>query len=324
MKTPIKFALMVLMLSLIGTIALAQDKSQAYYNTHEKEILPDAQAAFQNGNYERAEKLCQWHFIMVGGHRADALREKAVQCAKLAIEMKTLASYGNNGAALEKAQAILALNPDDTVARQLIAQALTGVENNREWVDLGLSVKWATCNVGADKPEDSGFFFAWGETRPKADYSLENYQFLRSGNTINSAMFSKYNTKAERGAVDNRTRLELSDDAARSIWGGNWRLPTLEEQDELKTKCTWTWITQNGTPGYKVTSKINGNSIFLPAAGYRRGTTLVEAGIKGHYWLSTLKTDNPYFSYRLTFSSTVLGPANSYRCDGFSVRPVIQ
>lgn len=322
MKTALQIALTVLMLSFIGTIALAQDKSQAYYSTHEKEILPDAQTAFKNGNYEQAEKLCQWHFIMVGDHRADALREKAAQCAKLVIEMKTLASYGNKDAAREKAQAILALNPDDTVAQQLVA--LTGMENNHEWVDLGLSVKWATCNVGADKPEDSGFFFAWGETKPKADYSLENYQFLRSGNNINSAMFSKYSTKSERGVVDNKTRLDLSDDAARSIWGGNWRLPTLEEQNELKTKCTWTWTTLNGTPGYKVTSKINGKSIFLPAAGYRRGTTLVEAGTNGHYWSSALRTDNPYFSYRLTFSSSVLGPANSYRCDGFSVRPVIQ
>ena len=168
-----------------------------------------------------------------------------------------------------------------------------------EYVDLGLSVKWATCNVGASKPEDYGDYFAWGETKPKKRYSSSNYSY-----------------------TSNPTILPLSADAARANWGGSWRMPTRAEQDELREQCTWTWTTQNGVKGYRVTSTKNGKSIFLPAAGYRYDSSLNHAGRYGYYWLSSLNTgysSNAYFLY-FTWSSVVW--YYYYRYYGLSVRPV--
>ena len=139
---------------------------------------------------------------------------------------------------------------------------------NHEYVDLGLSVKWATCNVGASKPEEYGDYFAWGETQPKNTYDWSTYKWCNGSYDTQT----KYCTKSSYGTVDNKTQLELSDDAARANWGGSWRMPTDAEMTELREQCTWTWTTQNGVYGYKVTSKKSGytnKSIFLPAAGYR-------------------------------------------------------
>ena len=160
----------------------------------------------------------------------------------------------------------------------------TGMHNDKGYVDLGLSVKWATCNVGANSPEEYGDYFAWGETTPKIRYSKSTYKYY------NGIYYTKYCTSSSYGTVDNKTTLELTDDAARVNWGGNWRMPTRAEQDELRDtdNCTWTWITQNGVKGYKVTSKNNANSIFLPAAGYYDGDILFEGNSYGDYWSSSL------------------------------------
>jgi len=200
----------------------------------------------------------------------------------------------------------------------------TGKENGHEWVDLGLSVKWATCNVGASSPSEYGSYFAWGETSPKSDYSWKNYKFRVSGDSYDNVTFSKYNTKSDRGSVDNKTSLDSSDDAARANWGGKWRMPTKVEFDELKSNCTYTWTTQGGKNGYKVTSKKNGNSIFLPAAGYRRGTSVYYAGSYGLYWSSSLYTDYPHYAWRLLFGSSDFSTSNDNRYNGFSVRPVTE
>ena len=136
-------------------------------------------------------------------------------------------------------------------------------------------------------------------------------------------MQTKYNTNSSYGTVDNKTTLELSDDAARANWGGSWRMPTRAEQEELQNNCTWTWTTQNGVNGYKVTSKSNGNSIFLPAAGYRRDSSLNGAGGYGDYWSSSLYTGSPYYAWRLSFSSSC-GLGGLSRFYGQSVRPVCQ
>ena len=179
-----------------------------------------------------------------------------------------------------------------------------GLENGYEYVDLGLSVKWATCNVGATTSEDYGDYFAWGETQPKSNYSESNYS---------------YNA--------NPTVLPLSADAARAKWGGSWRMPTREEQVELRDNCTWEWTTQNGVKGYKVTSKKKGytkNSIFLPAAGYRRDSSLKEVGSYGYYWSSSLDSDNPYNAWGVDFNSSDVYRDYYDRCCGFSVRPVCQ
>ena len=199
-------------------------------------------------------------------------------------------------------------------------QSGNGTENGYAYVDLGLSVKWATMNVGASKAEDYGDYFAWGEVEPKDDYDLGIYKWCNgSYNT-----FTKYCTDSYYGTVDNKTQLELSDDAARANWGGSWRMPTTEERQELINNCTWTWTTQNGVNGYKVTSKKNGNSIFLPAAGYRYDSSLYYAGSIGHYWSSSLSTYSPDYAYYLDFGSGYVDWRNGYRFVGFTVRPVCQ
>ena len=189
-----------------------------------------------------------------------------------------------------------------------------------EYVDLGLSVKWATSNVGANKPEDYGDYFAWGETKPKSTYNWSTYKWCRGSNDTQT----KYNTKGSYGTVDNKKTLELSDDAARANWGGAWRMPTDAEFAELREQCTWTWTTQNGVKGYKVTSKSNGNSIFLPAAGYRNGSSLSSAGSYGYYWSSSLSTDYPNNAWSVYFNSSNVRRNYISRYYGFSVRPVCQ
>ena len=190
--------------------------------------------------------------------------------------------------------------------------------NGHEYVDLGLSVKWATCNVGASKPEEYGDYFAWGETEPKSIYDWSTYKWCNgSYNTP-----TKYCTNSSYGTVDNKTTLEATDDAARANWGGSWRMPTDAELTELREQCTWTWTTQNGVNGCKVTSKSNGKSIFLPAAGYRRDSSLTYAGSQCYYWSSSLDANYPYnaFFYRVMLGSVEWG--NRYRYNGQSVRPV--
>ena len=180
---------------------------------------------------------------------------------------------------------------------------LPNKHDGHEYVDLGLSVKWATCNVGAAKPEDYGDYFAWGEIRHKSKYSETTYLYKAKSAT-----------------------LPLPNDAANANWGGNWRIPTMAEFDELRNNCTWIKTIQNGVNGYNVTSKRNGNSIFLPTAGVRRDTSLYSIGVDGYYWSSSLSTGFPNFACYLFFSSKY---ATSYvsmgslgRFNGFSVRPV--
>ena len=165
-----------------------------------------------------------------------------------------------------------------------------------EYVDLGLSVKWATCNVGASAPEEYGDYFAWGEVEPKEEYSWSTYKWCNGSYDTQT----KYCTNSSYGTIDNRTVLEASDDAAAVNWGGVWRMPTYEEQDELLNNCTWTWTTQNGVNGYTVTGP-NGNRIFLPAAGYRIDSSLDSAGSYGDYWSSSLDTDDSDGAWDLGF-----------------------
>ena len=190
--------------------------------------------------------------------------------------------------------------------------------NGYEYMDLGLSVKWATMNVGASSPEDYGDYFAWGETEPKEVYDWSTYKYCNgSDNSL-----TKYNTSSSYGTVDNKTTLELSDDAARANWGGSWRMPTDAEMTELCEQCTWTWTSQNGVNGYKVTSKSNGNSIFLPAAGWRHYSSLSDAGSNGRYWSSSLHMSLQDYAYSMYFDSSKVGRDNLSRSTGFPVRPV--
>ena len=194
---------------------------------------------------------------------------------------------------------------------------------NHEYVDLGLSVKWATCNVGATEPEEYGDYFAWGETERKSTYNWSTYKYC------NGSQYSltKYCTNSSYGTVDNKTTLEAADDAARANWGGSWRMPTDAELTELREQCTWTWTTQNGVYGYKVTSKKSGytnKSIFLPAAGYRYDSSIYNAGSNGYYWSSSLYTGSPSYAWDVSFSSDGVYRGRDNRSYGFSVRPVCQ
>ena len=196
-----------------------------------------------------------------------------------------------------------------------------GTENGYAYVDLGLSVKWATCNVGANNPEDYGDYFAWGETTStKNTYDWSTYKYCNGS----SSTLTKYNTSSSFGTVDNKTQLELSDDAARVNWGGSWRMPTDAEWIELMNNCTDTWTTQNGVNGYRVTSKTNGNSIFLPAAGFRFDSSRNDAGGYGYYWSSSLYTDDPRQAWdvHFDFDSGVVSRDYFNRYYGRSVRPV--
>ena len=189
--------------------------------------------------------------------------------------------------------------------------------NGHEYVDLGLSVKWATMNVGANAPEGYGDYFAWGETKPKDYYDWSTYKWCEGS----ARTMTKYCTKSYFGTVDNKTVLEMSDDAARANWGGTWRMPTIDEIKELLDNCHWEWTTRNDVNGFKVTGP-NGASVFLPAAGYRWHDSLDNSGY-GLYWSSSLYPSLDDDAYYLSFDSGgAYWNSNYYRYGGHSVRAV--
>lgn len=195
-------------------------------------------------------------------------------------------------------------------------QELRGTHNGHEWVDLGLpsGTLWATCNVGASSPEEYGDYFAWGETKPKNTYGWSIYfDTYDGGNT-----FLKYNHEG------GKTELDLEDDAAYKNWGEGWRMPSDEQQDELRAKCTWTWTRKNGVNGFEVKSKTNGRSLFLPAAGHRYEGSLGNTGSQVYYWSRALSTDNSYGAYGLWLSPISVDRCYYDRYCGLSVRPVRQ
>ena len=195
-----------------------------------------------------------------------------------------------------------------------------GTENGYAYVDLGLSVKWATCNVGAATPEEYGDYFAWGEVEPKTTYNWSTYKYCKGTNkTITK--YCNNSTLGNDGFTDDKIILDLEDDAAYVNWGGSWRMPTEAEQQALVNNCTWTWTTQNGVNGYKVTGP-NGNSIFLPAAGYIDDTSPSYVGERGDFWASSLSLNSPRNAYNVFFRSNVVNVTYSYRNYGRSVRPV--
>ncbi len=187
-------------------------------------------------------------------------------------------------------------------------------------VDLGLSVKWANANLDACAPYEYGDYYAWGETEPKDDYSWLSYKLSKGWYRT----LLKYNNSKFYGSIDNRSVLELEDDAARVNLGGRWRIPTEEEWKELRTKCTWKWIKNykgTGINGRLVTA-VNGNSIFLPASGYTYESRLYDAGVMGCYWSSSLNTSRPNRAGYVYFYSAVVFRGSIGRHFGQSIRPV--
>ena len=187
------------------------------------------------------------------------------------------------------------IDSDDTTSSD------TTYINGYAAIDLGLSVKWATCNVGADSPEDYGDYYAWGETETKDDYSSS--------------------TSVTYGVEMDDISGNADYDAATANWGSSWRMPTYAEMGELVVNCTWTWTTENDVNGYLVTGS-TGNSIFLPAAGWRIGTSPGDREKYGDYWSSTPYEGNTQRAYGLIFNSSYSSMFWDTRDTGLTVRPV--
>lgn len=211
--------------------------------------------------------------------------------------------------------------------------------NDARYVDLGLSVNWATCNVGAIAPEGYGDFFAWGEIEPYYDaglaqdnpqthwkdnkaagYDMSTYKYCKGSTTT----LTKYCNRSEygyNGFVDNKTILDPEDDVAHVKWGGSWRMPSKEELEELWDSCTWVFTTRNNVKGYVISSNKPGyteRSIFLPTAGNRIDTNLYNVGVEFGLWSNSINTDRPGLAWILSYKTMdYIG-----RGFGFSVRPV--
>ena len=191
-----------------------------------------------------------------------------------------------------------------------------------EYVDLGLpsGTLWATCNVGANCPEEYGDYFAWSETVPKDEFTYENYKwwyFDENGYRY----ISKYNTRSDFGPVDNKTEMEPEDDAARVYMGTSWCIPSLEQVAELVNTCAWQWTERNGVNGHLVTGP-NGNTMFLPAAGYYDGSSLEYVGTYGIYWSRSLYSYLPDRAYCLYLDSQYWDSEDFSRYYGHVIRAV--
>ena len=209
--------------------------------------------------------------------------------------------------------------------RNLVAFFYNYVSGAYQYVDLGLpsGMLWATCNVGAETPEGYGDYFAWGETDPKNTYSWSSYIYA-NGTSLYNLKLTKYCTRSyygNNGFTDNLTTLLPEDDAATANWGSDWRMPTSAEWQELINNTTYTWASLNGVKG-RFFNASNGNSIFLPAAGYRSGSSLNGAGRYGYYWSSSLDANSPYYAWRLYFNSNYNSRYQDYRYYGQTVRAV--
>lgn len=201
-------------------------------------------------------------------------------------------------------------------SREDMSVSESGSVNGHTYVDLGLpsGLKWATCNVGASKPEEYGDYFAWGEVNPAPsnNYSEDNC----------SVYDVRTSELKERGVIDTNNELTDKYDAATSNWGKGWRMPTKDEFNELLNSCVWELTNLEGVDGYKVSSKVNSNWIFLPAAGYRGGTSSGNVGSRGLYWSSTVNESSSYHAYYLRFNSSSRFTNNNDRFYGRTVRPV--
>lgn len=197
---------------------------------------------------------------------------------------------------------------------------------NIETIDLGLSVLWGDRNLGAVRPEENGDYYAWGETSPKLDYSWDNYRWCQGS----KYSLTKYNNDLKYGpVVDDKLLLETQDDAAFIKLGSGWHMPSEQEAYELIDGCSWKWLSQNGLFGYRGTSRINGNQIFLPASGSWSGkerplTNWLSHEPEGRYLINERCSDVPYFDSQLSFSTSKIPhiSAGPFRCAGLSIRPI--
>ncbi len=184
-----------------------------------------------------------------------------------------------------------------------------------EYVDLGLpsGTLWATCNIGATKPEEYGEYFAWGETKPKSIYDWTTYKFANG----DSDKLTKY------GFTDNLTVLQSCDDAATANWGSDWCMPSVDQWRELRDNTNIALTTRNGVNGILFTAN-NGHSLFLPAGGWRQDDVFGNVGIEGLYWLSSITPGTPWGAWYLDFGLDGFGMSGTRndRYYGRSVRAV--
>lgn len=211
----------------------------------------------------------------------------------------------------------------------LTLSAQNGMDNGHRYIDLDLpsGTKWASCNIGAKTRTEYGYYYAWGETSRKTKYDWSTYKYGSDDDEL-----TKYCTDSdygEDGFTDYKKELDLSDDVAHVLWGGNWRMPSDEQFEELEEHTKYRWTKINGVNGWLFTGS-NGHSIFLPAAGSRTGTSLYGAGSSGDYWSRTLSDVHLEDAYCLDFDSDDVyvnydghyGHGYNVRYNGLTVRPV--
>ena len=263
-------------------------------------IVKAIDSAMQPRKKDRPQSIDEFLGMLVGVQGSESLgRERAVEVENTEIAVEEDIASGKK----QEAEETVVYSDSSIQSKE------TNRINGHEYVDLGLSVKWATCNIGAEKPEDYGDYFAWGETTPKSDYCEETYEHC-----VKNFFFSRY--------VDLGKNISDSEyDVARVNWGGSWRMPIRTELEELKDKCTWKWTTQDGHDGYKVTGP-NGNSIFLPAAAACYGTEIGNRGSYGDYWSATLGEGGSGRAYNFYFRNGHWDWNNDYRYYGRTIRPV--
>ena len=247
--------------------------------------------------------LSDWFELLFGTkQQVDGTDEEALQ--RLCNDMRKWLGLSMEGKAVSAAggKGIGSSTKADSGVAPKVTKSII---NGHEYVDLGLpsGLKWATCNVGANSPEEYGDYYAWGEIETKSEYRIGN---------------CKTSEKSMKDISGNAIY-----DVARAKWGGSWRLPTKKELEELESKCKWQWTTINGKNGYKVTGP-NGNNIFLPAAGVRDGFSLYNAGVYGYYWSSSPYESYDSGAYNLVFDGSYrrIGIGWDHRDLGRSVRPV--
>ena len=203
------------------------------------------------------------------------------------------------------------------------AHAVANDYEEHEYVDLGLpsGTLWATCNIGASKPEERGDYFAWGETQPKDYYALSSYKWYASD--ANHSGFIKYcvDSLSYNGFIDNKMELDLADDAAYVNWGPAWRTPTIDQLEELYDNCSKSWTQLNGVNGYLFKGP-NGKTLFMPTTGIKAGASRFYGGWDGIYWSSTINYYEPDRAYMMTFYSEDCYSFWDKRCYGFTVRPL--
>ena len=291
-----KKTVVIFILSMLAWSVVAQERDYA----------ADARRAFEEGRYADAVKLYDAAYVFDGKDYSSE-KETASQCLTKMLEAIAAVNVNQVEDAVAAYKFVLSKNPKDPVASEYVRMhEYSGYINGHEYVDLGLpsGLKWATCNVGASNPEEYGDYFGWGQTKG----GILRHIKLMYKKSISELRYS--------GILDSNNRLTPTHDTAQANWGGSWRMPTKEECEELRDKCTWTSTTKNGTKGYAVTGP-NGCAIFLPSAGWRNGTSF---GEESNYWSSTAYDDSHAYYLYLASSRLVVGWFD--RHSGFSVRPV--